>query len=100
MDRLRNILVGLDLDASGDALTAGSHSAAAQALWLAQRTGARVEFLHSSFDDPESGRPAPAETGAGVAAALAVLAQEHGADVQGTGLTTRARTPTWPDGRT
>ena len=46
MQRLRTILVGLDFE--NGQLTQGSTAAARQALWLAQHTGARVDFMHSA----------------------------------------------------
>jgi len=67
MQRFRKIVVGLDLEAGRDVLTPGSSTAGEQALWLAQRTGARVDFLHSTWVDPEeddstaAGRPADVE---------------------------------------
>jgi universal stress protein E len=51
LESVRHILVGLDLDASGTRLTAGSRRAADQALWLAPQLGARVTLLHSTAAD-------------------------------------------------
>jgi nucleotide-binding universal stress UspA family protein len=77
MQELRSILVGLDVVPNGQALTAGSRGAAEQALRLARRTGARVDFLHSRHAHDEDGghreRPGP-----GVSAELERLRAEHG----------------------
>jgi universal stress protein E len=48
---VRHILAGLDLGVRDQALTPGSRLAADQALWLAQRLGARVTLLHSMAED-------------------------------------------------
>lgn len=58
MQKFRKILVGLDFDRN-QALTAGSRTAAEKALWLAARTGARVDFLHSQkrSDEDEATEP-------------------------------------------
>lgn len=73
MQRLRTILVGLDFE--GGKLTEGSTAAARQALWLAQRTGARIDFLHSTA----KGLPAEARDGAN--AEVKALCAAHGSGV-------------------
>ncbi|MEM7516847.1 MAG: universal stress protein, partial [Planctomycetota bacterium] len=45
------ILVGLDIDRKEDAVHQGSRQAAHQAAWLAKLMGARLRFVHSTFDD-------------------------------------------------
>lgn len=45
MQKFRNVLVGIDVDAEGR-LAAGSKPALQQALWLATRHGARVTLVH------------------------------------------------------
>jgi len=47
MQDIRSILVGLELDADGAAISPGSRKAAEQALAVAAAGGARVTFLHS-----------------------------------------------------
>ena len=59
MKRYQKLLVGLDLDARGMAVTAGSLQAASQARWLAEQSGARILFLHSSWTDFYEGRETP-----------------------------------------
>ena len=51
MHSIRNILVGVDLDAKTKQPALGSGNALAQAKWLAQSTGARLTILHSSWND-------------------------------------------------
>ena len=51
MKRFQRILVGLDLTLEGDAVTPGSRRAALQAQWLAERAGAGLTFLHSTWAD-------------------------------------------------
>lgn len=51
MKRFRSILVGIDLNLEGDRISDGSRRAALQAQWLAERTGASLTFLHSSWSD-------------------------------------------------
>ncbi len=62
----RRILVGLDVEESGKGVGAGSRKAALQARALAEKTGAVLHFVHSTFrerhgaDDPDAGpEPAP-----------------------------------------
>jgi universal stress protein E len=81
MDRLKNILVGVDLEDGGSVLTAGSRAAARQALWLAGRTGARVEFLHSTHVDPETASEPVTVNFAAVDEQLATLARKGGTTV-------------------
>jgi len=78
MQRLRHILVGLSFDDPAGRLTAGSRAAALRALWLAERTGADVEFLHSSYHHPEHGEAPPPGDGEPGRADLEALAAEHG----------------------
>jgi universal stress protein E len=47
----KSILVGLDLDERGSAVSPGSMLATKQAIWLAQDTGASIRFVHSVFQD-------------------------------------------------
>jgi universal stress protein E len=49
MDRYRSLVVGLDLAPDGRSLSRGSAQAAREAQALAERTGARLSFLHSTF---------------------------------------------------
>jgi len=56
MEKLKNVLVGVDFEEDGKSLTAGARAAARQALWLAGRTGARVDFLYSSHHGAEASR--------------------------------------------
>lgn len=51
MKRIKRILVGLALTPEGDALTPGSQRAALQAQWLAEKCGASLSFVHSSWAD-------------------------------------------------
>jgi len=60
MHDFKKILVGIDFDEEANALSLGSRTAARQAFWMAQRTGAQLEFVHSTFVDPESGIAAAA----------------------------------------
>ncbi len=53
MKGFQRILVGIALTPDGAALTTGSRRAALQAQWLAQRIGASVTFVHSSWSDDE-----------------------------------------------
>lgn len=54
MQKFRNVLVGIDVDADGQ-LAAGSKPALHQALWLANRHGARLTFAHV-IDVPDTVR--------------------------------------------
>ncbi len=51
MRRFQNILVGIDLNMAGDAISEGSRRAALQAEWLARKTGASLTLLHSTWAD-------------------------------------------------
>lgn len=53
MKSFQNILVGVDFDPQSGHLTQGARVAAEQAFWLAERTGASIDFLHSSYVDAE-----------------------------------------------
>jgi len=86
MHKLQRIVVGLDLDPEGGALTAGSRAAARQALWLAKRTGARVDFLHSTWAHPEEDRPTQAERPAEAEQQVEALRAEFGVGVGASGL--------------
>lgn len=86
MHRLRRILVGLDLDEQRKQLTVGSRSATIQALVLAQRTGARIDFLHSIDSSSEEVRPNACAPDAGVEGELEALRGEFGPDVETSGL--------------
>lgn len=82
MKRFQRILVGVDLALDGDALTPGSARAAQQARWLAERAGASITFLHSTWADiHEEGhaiRPGPSGRGLQVLELLARDAREAG----------------------
>jgi universal stress protein E len=78
MERLRHILVGLAFDDSSGRLTVGSRAAASRGLWLAGRTGARVEFLHSTHRHPEHGEGGPPAAGGPDLTELEALVAEHG----------------------
>ena len=80
MRKLKRVLVGLDQEPGGEALSAGSRTAARQALWLAERTGARVDFLHSTWTDPEDSSSDPGIP-AGIEGQVEAIRQELG--VQG-----------------
>jgi len=54
MQKFRNLLVGIDVDAQGQ-LAAGSKPALQQALWLANRHGAKLTFVHV-IDVPDTVR--------------------------------------------
>jgi universal stress protein E len=51
MEDFDRILVGLELDGSGERLTTGSRRALREAAWLAERAGAGLELLHSTWAD-------------------------------------------------
>lgn len=51
MKRFRNILVGVDLNPKGDEVSGGSRRAVLQAQWLAEKTGASLTLLHSTWAD-------------------------------------------------
>jgi len=51
MNKLRKILVALDLGPQGHELTPGSRRAVDTALWLARKTGVRVVLVHSAARD-------------------------------------------------
>ncbi|MFT5463144.1 MAG: universal stress protein E [Planctomycetota bacterium] len=51
MKRFQKILVGVDLNMAGDAISEGSRRAALQAEWLARETGASLTLLHSTWAD-------------------------------------------------
>lgn len=62
MSEFKRILVGLELDAETQAVTAGSLKASQQAVWLAKATGGRILYLHSTYDEaryPERDSSAP-----------------------------------------
>ena len=50
-ERPKTVLVGLEIDRKEDAVILGSRQAAFQAAWLARASGARLRFLHSTWDD-------------------------------------------------
>jgi nucleotide-binding universal stress UspA family protein len=57
VDRLRRIVVGVDIDPDGKAPSPGSLRAVEQACLLARRTGASVRVMHSTWRDEEAERP-------------------------------------------
>ncbi len=67
MKRFQRILVGIDLAPEGKTVTPGSARAAEQARWLAQRSGAAILFLHSTWSDiheeDQAIRPGPSPAG-------------------------------------
>lgn len=67
MQRFRRILVGVDLALSGERLTPGSRRAVDTALVLAERSGAELVFLHSTWADlheeNQALRPGPSAEG-------------------------------------
>lgn len=83
MKSFRRILVGIDLTIDGKDVSPGARRAALQAHWLAQRTGASLTFLHSTwadaYPDPsgEVMRPGP---GPEATQALEALAEEYDSD--------------------
>ena len=59
---LKSLLVGVDFEGSSGGPTPGSLTAARQACWLAERVGARVQFLHATYRNAEDDAPPePAE---------------------------------------
>lgn len=85
MKSFQNLVVGIDLTPDGGDVSPAARRAVLQAQWLAERTGARLTLLHSTWDDlvSEGGvlRPGPSEEGL---AALERLAS----DSDGTGVPT------------
>ena len=80
MKRYRNLLVGIDLTLEGDAVSPGSRRAALQAQWLAERTGASLTLLHSTWADLyEDGGSIRHGTSAEGLQALEDFAQEYAA---------------------
>ena len=51
MKHFKKIVVGLELNPEGSALTAGSHKAAQQAIWVAKANGGSIHYVHSTYDD-------------------------------------------------
>lgn len=51
MDEFKSIIVGLELQPGGKAVTMGSEKAAQQAIWVAKANRAALVFLHSTFED-------------------------------------------------
>jgi nucleotide-binding universal stress UspA family protein len=49
--KLRKIVVGVDLDAGGGDLGPGARAALERAGWLAAKTGASIDLLHSTAED-------------------------------------------------
>lgn len=78
MRRFRKIVVGLDLVDQGAELTPGSSTAAEQALWLAQRTGAEVDFVHSTWTGPEERGPIATDRSAEVEEQIDALRAKYG----------------------
>jgi universal stress protein E len=67
MRPIQRILVGVDLSLAGDRLTPGCTRAVEQGLVLASRSGAELEFLHSTWADlheeNQAIRPGPSAAG-------------------------------------
>lgn len=47
----KRIVVGLELNADGDAVSMGSHKALQQAIWVAKANAGSIHCLHSTFND-------------------------------------------------
>lgn len=92
MQRFRKILVGLDFDDEGQ-LSFGSRTAARHSLWLASKTGARVEFLHSTYNDAEDFRQLKSDALETNAKQAEQLVSEFGKDVDFAGLTVSDERP-------
>lgn len=87
MHDFHDVVVGLELEADGAAVTAGSAKASAQAIWVARAFGARLLYVHSTFResyvDAEAGElPLEAE-GLSEAARAALEAEVESARSQG-----------------
>lgn len=86
MKRFRRILVGLDLTLEGDEVSVGSRRAALQAQWLAERTGAALTFLHSSwadlYEDHHVIRQGPSDAGREALEAIADEYEQSGTPVE------------------
>lgn len=82
MQRFQKILVGVDLALSGERLTSGSKHAAEVALSLAERSGAELVFLHSTWADlheeNQALRPGPSAEGLRALEELAARARAVG----------------------
>lgn len=82
MQRFQKILVGVDLALSGERLTPGSKHAAEVALSLAERSGAELLFLHSTWADlheeNQALRPGPSGEGLRALEELAARARAIG----------------------
>jgi universal stress protein E len=67
VQRFQRVLVGVDLSLAGDRLTPGCARAVEQALLLAARSGAELEFVHSTWADlheeNQAIRPGPSTEG-------------------------------------
>jgi universal stress protein E len=78
----RRILVGVDLSLSGERLTPGSVHLVEQALLLAARSGAELEFLHSTWADlheeNQAIRPGPSVEGLAALEELVARAKVEG----------------------
>lgn len=61
MRRYQKLLVGLSLDDSGQALSAGSRRAVDEALWLAGRSGGAVSLFHALGDEEANASDVGAE---------------------------------------
>lgn len=49
--KLRKIVVGIDLDSGGGDFSRGARAALERARWLAEKTGASIDLLHSTAED-------------------------------------------------
>jgi nucleotide-binding universal stress UspA family protein len=47
----KRIVVGLELNSDGDAVSMGSHKALQQAIWVAKANGGSIHCMHSTFND-------------------------------------------------
>jgi universal stress protein E len=86
VQRFQKILVGVDLTLSGERLTSGSQHTAEVALSLAERSGAELVFLHSTWADLHEENQAlrPGPSGEGLRALEELVAR-----ARGTGLSAR-----------
>lgn len=89
MENLKSIVVGVDVTPSGLGITEGSLRAIDQALWVTERSGARLTFVHSTasdrYLDPVVGNTVvvgvgPREEAMDAMLALVERAQEQGID--------------------
>jgi universal stress protein E len=90
LERIRRVLVALDLDPRGADLTPGSRRAADQALWLAPHLAAPVTLFHSKAHQlrPEQGAGGPQELVRRLSPEAARVLEAVQAQFRGAGFTT------------